>query len=121
MGENNLTNHNTPALQIMKITKTVEIDVCDICKTKNQQTIVCPSCSNEVCANCVALFSVEVRLIKAPYVTRTEFLHPSCKYKDEVSYKGRFCSQCSSGFEQLLVEEGLEKERIKPIEIAVLA
>lgn len=90
----------------MKSTKTVEIDICDICgEEKSCYANKCSKCNKDVCDKCMESFNVTIQ-----HVSKCD-RHNSYKVATEYDkYKTMYCKECSVSIDECLVNAGFIKK-----------
>lgn len=97
----------------MKSTKTVEIEICDLChEEKSHWPQLCSSCGKDLCDQCTERFSVEVA-----HHGKARKLGDGMKSygyeRKHLDYKAIYCTDCATGIAAKLKASGLIEKEIK--------
>ena len=97
----------------MRSTKTVEIEVCDVCgdeKSFNKQ--LCGKCGKDCCELCAEIFRVDVRRIKGEIGevwggSPSRPLRGTTVHHIKLKYNSYYCKECAKPVMESLVAVGL--------------
>ncbi len=85
----------------MKRTKTVEVNVCDLCGKEQGYVNHCTKCERELCPQCSTYISIDVKDV----VCRPRVTHVSTRKLD---LRATYCTECAGELEIALRELGFE-------------
>ena len=95
----------------MKTTKTIEVNVCDVCHEEQHWLARCVKCLKEICGECTEHFTVQVTRSTPGRPGSHKSWH-TASVGPKHAYRAQYCTLCAKGIAAALEGCGilLEKE-----------